>query len=258
MEVAAADAHCHMDDLPDEVFAKILNLAPIMHVIRCATVSKRWDAACRYLIRTRESLVIGYDEWYDGLTGQSDWDRKQPSHRMDGIILNNKSLISETMIGLNQMVELKRLRVLPRGLSPFIGKFAEQLTMLEMGFAVSMISAVVFPHLTRLRCRHFDAHSAATFIKLAELSIYGLKNEEKLPNMRLPSLKKLLIVSFMHDAVLVREFILANADSLTHLEMSGTPLRSDHALVFPNLLKVEEATRMTHSASLTTCIIWKK
>ena len=47
-----AEAHCYMDDLPDEVFTKILNLVPIKQVIRCSIVSKRWDAACRYIIRT--------------------------------------------------------------------------------------------------------------------------------------------------------------------------------------------------------------
>ena len=249
-----------MDNLPDQVFAKILNLLPIKQVIRCSIVSKRWDAACRYIIRTRESLIIGKDvpgpgleplmvthcesyRHYDDTKWEWGWVRERPSLLMDGITLADKSLVSAMMTTLSQMVELTRLSVgmddvIPADISPFIRKLAEQLTMLEIDFSVSMIGADVFPHLTRLRCRLFDPNSSAAFPKLAELIVDVRDNEEKLPNMRLPSLKKLLIVSFIYDAELVREFILANAANLTVLQMSETPLRLDPAVVFPNLMKV--------------------
>ena len=90
----------HISDLPDEIFARILNLVPIKQVIRCSIVSKRWDAACRYIIRTRESLSIGYADWYplrDGLTEELNWVWKRPSHEMDSIMLRSNRLISAMM-----------------------------------------------------------------------------------------------------------------------------------------------------------------
>ena len=80
--------------------------------------------------------------------------------------------------------------------------------------------------------------------------------------MRLPSLKKLLInKSYGEDfEYLVREFILANADTLTILHMSGIPLRLDPAVVFPNLMTlncydVDDAGRCPFPA-LTHLKVW--
>ena len=245
MDFTAAEAGFPIDDLPDEIFALILNLVPIEQVVRCATVSKRWDAACRYIVRTRESLAIGYDDWYDELTGKLDWDR--PSLQMDGIpfIKQNRQLIAAMMKTFNQMEELRRLcidtyAVTPADTSPFIRKFADQLTMLEIDFKVSKIGADAFPHLTRLKCRRFDANSAAAFPKLAELVVYTLYPlDKRLPNMRLPNLKKLMIMSFERTVELVSEFILANAKNLTVMKLPNEILRLDHAVVFPNLMEVD-------------------
>ena len=232
-----------MNDLPDEIFARILNLVPINQVIRCSIVSKRWDAACRYLIRTRESLIIGI-EYSHG--DAEKWDRDGPSQQLDGIRLADDSLVSAMMKTLNQLAELTRLCVNTSVISktvviPIIRKFADQLTMMEIDFAVSIISADVFPHLTRLRCGIFDGNVSAAFPKLAELVTCGLKSDGKRPNMRLPSLKKLVIVFcclLIYDEKLIKEFIQANADNLTILKMRGIPLRLGPAVVFPNLMKV--------------------
>ena len=107
------------------------------------------------------------------------------------ITLADMSLVSAMMMSLNQMVGIRRLVIEtrdanPLDIIPFIRKFAEQLTMLEIDFAISMIGADAFPHLTRLRCRLFDAASSAAFPKLAELIVYGLTRYELLPNMGLP------------------------------------------------------------------------
>ena len=147
---------------------------------------------------------------------------------------------------LNQMAELTRLyvgmdNVIPVDVSPFIRKFAEQLTMLEIDFAISMIGADVFPHLTRMRCGTFDAKSSAAFPKLAELTIGGLTFDIKLPIMRLPSLKKFFITPSpgRYDPDMGRGFILANAANLTSVKISMFLLRLDHAVLFPNLIKLD-------------------
>ena len=238
----------HIGDLPDEVFAKILNLLPIQHVIRCAIVSKRWDAACRYIIRTRQSLVIDYDDQkrQQPQRMESDWHRERPSLHIDVITLADKSLVSAMMKSLNMMAEIRRLCVetryaLPMDflIIPFIRKLADQLTMLEIDFAISLIGADAFPHLTRLRCGGFDPNPSAAFPKLAELIVVAPINDKELPNMRLPSLKKLLIIhSFSMGGEMVRNFILANAETLTVLQMSEISLLLDRAVVFPNLVKV--------------------
>ena len=226
----------HIDDLPDEVFAKILNLVPIKQVVRCAVISKRWNAASAYVIRTRESLSIGYNNMRPP--------ERSTSWQMHDVTLKSNRLVSAMMIRLNQMVELKRLRVAVRAISltditPLIRKFSDQLTILEIDFAVSMIGADVFPHLTRLRCDLFDPNSSAVFPKLAELVVDRLRDHKNLLNMRLPSLKKLIIESFWEsDEELVRGFILANAENLTVLEMNGLRLRLVHAVVFPNLIRL--------------------
>ena len=252
----------HIDDLPDEVFAKILNLVPIKQVVRCAVISKRWNAASAYVIRTRESLSIGSDffkpplmvrgvdayQLYEDTMREWGWFRERPSRLMDGIRPADMSLVSAMMNSLNRMEELTRLHVAIRDagpidicISPFIRKFAEQLTMLEVDFAVSMTGADSFPHLTRLRCRVFDANSSATFPKLAELIICGQKNGEKLPNMRMPCLKKLMIIKSYtaDDEEHVREFILANAENLTLLDVWKISLQLHPAVVFPNLIQLE-------------------
>ena len=252
---AAAEAHCHMDDLPDEIFTQILNLLPIRHVIRCATVSERWYAACRYNIRTRESLVIGDDSEHQHDSNKKRQWRRRLSQQMDGITLKDMRLISDMLTCVNQMEELMQLRVTTCG-TPladfsrfFVWKFAEQLTLLEIDFPVRMVGAHTFPHLTRLRCRLFDANRYAAFPMLAELFVCGMTKREKMSNMRLSNLKKLLITPMQTgnnldpnnagDAEMVREFLLANAESLTILQMSGIPLRVDPAIVFPNLMKVD-------------------
>ena len=235
----------HIDDLPDEVFTQILDLVPLKQVIRCATVSKRWNAACRYIIRTRESLVIGDYGSYDSAEDKRCWDREGLSQQMDGITLDDASLVSAMMKTLNQMMELKRLYVEKYGISPedvipFIRKFPDQLTMLAIDFPVSMIGADSFPHLTRLRCREFDANSSAAFPKLAHLITCELVGDRKLPNMRLPSLKKLLFPSWMEESEpqLVIGLVLANAANLTFLEMNYD-LQLGHAVVFPNLIELD-------------------
>ena len=102
------------DDLPDEVFAKIMNLVFIKQVIRCAIVSKRWDPAWRFIIRTRESLLIGYDN----KKRQAKWiqDRLTSDH-MDDVTLNGNQLVSEKMNSLNQMKDLKRMFVVTSDVS---------------------------------------------------------------------------------------------------------------------------------------------
>ena len=238
-----------MDDLPDEIFAKILILVPFKQVMRCATVSKRWDAACRYLIRTRESLIIGHDSYPDeyGIARAWGWHQKRSSLQLSSFSRFPKPLASAMMRTLNQMEDLTQLcfidvfhDVSPEDISPFVRKFTDQLTMLEIDFAVSMIGADVFPHLIRLRCRYFDAKSSAAFPKLAELIISKLKKDERLPFLRLASLKKLLIVRSYRegDEELVREFLLANADTLTFLKCESS-LQFDHAVVFPNLVELD-------------------
>ena len=235
----------HISDLPDEIFARILNLVPIKQVIRCSVVSKRWDAACKYIIRTRQSLIIGRDSFshQEEMRGWN-WNREKPSQRLDRVFSANGSLPSAMMRTLSQM-DLTRLCVItnvvcPAIICPFIRKFAKQLTMMEIGFSVSLIGADVFPHLTRLQCRRFDANSSAAFPKLAELLIYRRRTNEKLPNMRLPSLRKLLISSsyMIGDAELITGFIQANADNLTALKMIRIPLQLDHAVKFPNLMEL--------------------
>ena len=238
----------YIADLPDKVFAKILNLLPIKQVIRCSIVSKRWDAACRYIIRTRQSLVIGKDPRFeDDEMRWLDWNWEWPSERLDRIFPTNKWLVSAMMRSMNQMEDLTRLCVRKRSvrladIRSLIRKFADQLTMLEIDFAVSLIGAHVFPHLIRLQCHEFDLSSSAALPKLAELRLYGLRldNIKKLPNMRLPSLRKLLIVSshIRGEAELLRGLIQANSDNLTSLKMNGIPLRLDHAIVFPNLYEL--------------------
>ena len=238
MDSAPSDGDCYIDDLPDEIFAWILNLLPIKLVIRCSIVSKRWDAACRYLIRTCGSLSIGNDSYRpdDDVAQGWGWFWERPSVRLG----STRSLVPAMMKSLNQMEDLTRLCVIDQSLrrahiSPFIRKFTEQLTMLEIDFAISKIGADAFPHLNRLRCRYFDAKSSSAFPKLAELMIMEVNNV-KLPNMRLPSLKKLLIAKSYSedDAELIRGFILANAENLTFLKIFDSSLRLDHA-VFPNL-----------------------
>ena len=249
MSSVPSAGHCHMDDLPDEIFARILNLITINQVIRCSIVSKRWDAACRYLIRTRESVIIASDsnhqrnEWWKG---DGHWE--ELSQRTDDIILADKSLMSKMISSLNQMVELRRLRVEmhnvnPMDISPFVRKFADQLMMLEVDFALILIgSDVTFPHLTRLRCRSIEVRSqlsSAAFPKLAELFV----DEQKLPDIWLPSLQKLRIRpgdpgNIDRDVELFKGFLLANAASLSFLWMPGFHFRLDHAAVFPNLTQL--------------------
>ena len=231
-----------MDDLPDESFTLILDLVPIREIFVLMRVSKRWAAACRFVVRTRQSLSIGSDWYEENARGMRDWHRDRPSKPLDNIIPANRSLESAMMKSLNRMENISRLCVYyigPEAMSPFVRKFADQLTLLEVDFAISKLGADVFPHLTHLKCSLFDAKTSAAFPRLTELVCFDMDNRKKLPNMRLPSLKKLLIMLYVADAELVSEFVQANAENLTVLEMGGIPLRVDPAVVFPNLKKVD-------------------
>ena len=100
-----------MDDLPDEIFARILNRVPIKHVVRCSIVSKRWDAACRYLIRTRESLIIGIDsngpyrnEWWE-------WDIRYQNPKLAFVYLDVVYLTDAALTSLAQLQHLTDVEV---------------------------------------------------------------------------------------------------------------------------------------------------
>ena len=166
-----------MDDLPDEWFAQILDHVPIRDIFVLMRVSKRWAAACRFIVRTRQSLIVGNDNWFEANASKMrgwDWHRNRPTEPLD-VIPANQSLESDMMKSLSEMENITRLCVYGISLKeiPFIQKFADQLTLLEGDFAMSDVGADVFPRLTCLRCRHLDASSSAAFPKLAELFIFG-------------------------------------------------------------------------------------
>ena len=90
----------------------------------------------------------------------------------------------------------------PENICPFILKFADQLTMLEVDFAMSDFGAdVVFPHLKQLCCWNFDATKASAFSELTELVTYQvtMPQNAKLPDMLLPRLKRMLILDLNYD-----------------------------------------------------------
>ena len=177
MVMALAKGMCYINDLPDELFAMILDLVPIKNVFADMRVSKRWEAACRYIIRTRQSVVIGDDNCYQRHADRmraKNWQRDRPSEQLDYIALASESLGPLLMKSLNLMENVTRLCVsgmTTENVCPFIRKFADQLTMLEVDFPISDIGADVFPHLMQLHCQTFDAKTASAFPKLDELLI---------------------------------------------------------------------------------------
>ena len=169
-----------------------------------------------------------------------DWHRNRPSDPLDKITLVNNSLIPAMMKSLNQMENIRQLcvyGVASEVMSPLVRKFADQLTLLEVSFAISDVGADVFPHLTQLLCRHVDTKTAAAFPKLAELIIYADRNEKTTPDMMLPSLKKLVIAGYPYDQQ-TKRFIFANATNLVFLSVNRLEVGFNHAVVFKNMTEL--------------------
>ena len=224
MAGAASERLRHVDDLPDEWFTQILDHVPIRDIFVLKRVSERWAAACRYIVRERESLIVGNDSWYrrcsDRMRGW-DWHKNRPTE-LNNITVPSASLLPAMMSSLNQMNHISRLTIsgISRKGTILLRKFSDQLTLLEVDFAIRVVgSKLVFPHLTHLRCSNFGAKTSASFPKLAELVIFGIQTHEKLPDIVLPSLKRLL-VDFPHYQ-LMKDFIHANASSLEFLSVGG-------------------------------------
>ena len=177
--MAESDALCYINELPDE-FAKILDLVPIKHVFADMRVSKRWEDVCRQAVRTRKSLIIGDDirfRQYANPGNMRGSDRDKPSDPLDKIIGANESLVPMMLKSLKQMQKVKQFIVSQISLlnvREFICKFADQLTLLEVKFAISDTGADVFPHLTHLHCWNFNAQTASAFPELEELLIEEL------------------------------------------------------------------------------------
>ena len=250
-----------MDNLPDEWFTQILDLVPIRDIFVLMRVSKRWAAACRFVVRTRQSLVIrnyglfgwlhnvfciknfiGDHSWYRSYVDAGkmrgwDWHRHRPSEPLDSVIFAKGSLESDMMKRLNQIENITRLCVCDtslKGIRPFVQKFAHQLTMLEVPFAISDVGSDVFPHLTQLHCRNFNAETAAAFPKLTELVLPYPDVLQKQPDMRLPSLKRLIYIHPSDEQI--KEFVQQNAGNLEFL--SVYKFKFDRSVVFQNLTQV--------------------
>ena len=238
---------CPMDDLPDEVFAPILDMCEIRQLFVLMSVSKRWQAGCGYVIRSRESLIIGRENWYheeDEKMRGWDWHRERPSERLDRVPLVADALMPVMLKSLNRSENLKRLclaGISPAHAIPFILQLADKLTMLSMDLNISEISAIMFPRLTQLHCLRFDAERAgdlASFPKLAELVIDQSGEDAKLQDGKLSSLKRLLIIGFSFGNTKIRDFIEANAMSLEFLAVGRFELELHRAVVFPNLTEL--------------------
>ena len=242
----------HMDDLPDEWFAQILDLVPIRDIFVLMRVSKRWAAACRFIVRTRQSLIIGNDDLcryyadYGHLRGW-DWHRDQPL-QLDNITVINRLRMPAMMKSLEQMENITQLCVYISGLNirPFIQKFADQLTILKVDFAISVVGSVVFPHLTHLYCYTFNPKSSAAFPKLAELvihiSLISITHEaekgENLLDMVFPSLKRLMIVNNGDNGQFIRRLIFANATTLEFLSDKNMVMKFDRVVTFEKLVEL--------------------
>ena len=50
-----------IDALPDEILAHILNFCDIRQVCLSMSVSKKWQAAARYAIRMRKTIILCQD-----------------------------------------------------------------------------------------------------------------------------------------------------------------------------------------------------
>ena len=86
----------------------------------------------------------------------------------------------------------------------------------------------------------FNTQSAPSFGAMAPTCYDSTWRKcEKLPIMRLPSLKKLIIMPLILNTEPVREFLLVNAKTLTVLKMRRIPLQLHPAVVFPNLIQLE-------------------
>ena len=96
--MAQSERVCYINHLPNELFAKILDLVPITDVFANMRVSKRWEDMCRHAVRTRKSLIIGNyilllrctDS--DNVRGW-DWHRNKPSQQLDKVRVANESLV---------------------------------------------------------------------------------------------------------------------------------------------------------------------
>ena len=244
--MAQAEGECYINELLDELFLKIMDLVPITDVFVDMRVSKRWEDVCRQAVGTRKSLIIGdvfrFKKYDDPVVMQAwKWRKNQPSQQLDTIIGAHDSLVP-MMKSVEQMKNVKRLcvsEISSQNVREFIRKLAGKLTFLAVDFAISDISAyTVFPRLTHLYCRHFDAEAASAFPKLAELLILWKKGREKLPNIVMPSLKSLLCVG-CSDNKLIRPFILSNCENLEKLHADGFRLRFVPAVVFKNMTELD-------------------
>ena len=231
---------CFINELLDELFAKILNRVPIKHIFVLMRVSKRWEVVCRQAVRTRKSLTIGEFIWscQDDPILVSHKYRPSP---LDNISVADESLVPLMMKSLNQIKNVKQLcvaKINPQNVSGLICKLAGQLTLLEVDFAIGDVGADVFPHLTHLYCWNFDAKRASAFPKLAELFIEESMRLSDMRDMRLPCLKRLQYSS-CHDHELIREFILANSSNLEFLSVDFFELTFDKEVVLKNITKLE-------------------
>ena len=232
------------------MIAKIMDLVPIKDVFVDMRVSKKWEEWCREAVRTRKSLIIGNNGRFCFFSQQSDYDRMRgwdkhrnpPSPKLDKIIVINDWLVP-MMKSVERMTNVRQLcvsKISPHNVREFIRKLADQLTLLKVDSAIGDISAdIVFPRLTHLHCRHFDAETASAFPKLTELII---EESMELPDMKLPSLKRLRFVSCSAgepNQLAIRQFILSNCDNLEFLDADFFDLGSVGPVVFKNLTVLE-------------------
>ena len=243
MALAQAEGVCYINELLDEMFAKILDLVPITDVFVDMRVSKRWEDVCRQAVQSRKSLIIGdYIRFLlctDGIKMRGwNWHKDQPSQQLDKVRVANESLVP-MMKSVERMKNVSRLcvsEIRSQRVRKFIGKLSAQLTLLGVDFAVSEVGAGVFPRLTHLYCRNFDGETASAFPKLAELLIM---DPERVRNMRLPSLKRLLLYASCHDHQPMKRFILSHSENLEFLHVSDFQLKWDRAVVFKSMIDLD-------------------
>ena len=244
-----ANDSCPMHDLPDEVFAPILDMCDIRQLFDCMSVSKRWQAGCGYVIRLRELLIIGHEEWYvkknDQMRGWN-WHRERPSERLDSIPLVDDPLMPVMLKSLNRMENLTRLclaGISPVHAIPFIRQLADKLTMLSMDLNIGEVGPILFPRLTQLHCRVSDAEMAwdsSTFPKLEELVIDEPGEDANLQDGKLSSLKRLRIIGDSEQSYM-RDFIAANAMSLEFLSVDFIELEFSPEVVFQALTELHSS-----------------
>ena len=196
------------DMLPGEIVAHILTHCHIRQVFISMSVSRKWEAACRYVIRTRECLIMNDCRWSHDHTAavrMTGWERNHPHDPRDRITMSIDSLIPAMLISLIQMQNLKRLCVCwmrEDYISPLIRKNKNSLTILDIDFGIRDISrSHAFPCLAQLRCHHFDPVSASRFPNLTDLVIDApVWQLKRFPTFRLPGLKRLLIGKLFRDS----------------------------------------------------------